>query len=241
MKLAEENSKTVTNNSLFLELYFIQHKRLKFPFLETLGVMSSIVPLEQTIDKVLSESQTEFVNKINSAYDESLNNLESSRSNVERGYSKIINNAQKQSENIKRQIIGASKISARNKQLLLLESSINSVFEKAKEKLSVLNKEKGYESLLMKTLEEGVSVIDSKDVIIECTKNDKNLIIKIMNDFTKKHPDYTVSISDNFFDFIGGIRVKSSNGLMSYDGTIDSKIERVKPIIRKNIAQILRG
>ncbi len=71
--------------------------------------MSSIVPLEQTIDKVLSESRIEFIHKIDSAYNESLNNLESSRSNILQEYSKIINNAQKQSESIKRQILGASK------------------------------------------------------------------------------------------------------------------------------------
>ena len=125
--------------------------------------MSSIVPLEQTIDKVLSESQIEFVNKIDSAYNESLNNLESSRSNILQEYSKIINNTQKQSESIKRQIIGGSKISARNKQLLLLESAVNSVFEKSKEKLYVLSKEKGYESMLYRTLEEGVSAIQTRE------------------------------------------------------------------------------
>jgi V/A-type H+-transporting ATPase subunit E len=203
--------------------------------------MSSIVPLEQTIDKVLSESQIEFIDKIDSAYNESLNNLESSRSNILQEYSKIINNAHKQSESIRRQIIGASKISARNKQLLLLESAVNNVFEKAKEKLYALSKEKGYESMLLRTLEEGVSAIQTRDIVVECNKNDKNLIIKIINDFVKKNLNFKIAVSDSFFDFIGGIRVRSSDGLMSYDGTLDSKLERVKPIIRKNIAQILRG
>jgi V/A-type H+-transporting ATPase subunit E len=203
--------------------------------------MSSIVPLEQTIDKVLSESRIEFINKIDSAYNESLNNLESSRPAIQQEYSKIINNAQKQSESIKRQIIGASKISARNKQLLLLESAVNNVFEKAKEKLYGLSKEKGYESMLLKTLEDYISAIHTRDIIIECNKNDKNVVNKIINDFIKKNTSYKISISDSFFDFVGGIRVRSSDGLMSYDGTIDSRLERVKPIIRKNIAQILRA
>jgi V/A-type H+-transporting ATPase subunit E len=121
-----------------------------------------------------------------------------------------------------------------------LESAVNNVFEKSKEKLYVLGKEKGYESMLYRTLEEGVSAIPTRDIIIECNKNDKNLITKIINDFVKKNVNYKISVSDSFFDFIGGIRVRSSDGLMSYDGTIESKLERVKPIIRKNIAQILR-
>jgi vacuolar-type H+-ATPase subunit E/Vma4 len=28
---------------------------------------------------------------------------------------------------------------------------------------------------------------------------------------------------------------------MTYDNTLDSRIERLKPLIRKNIAQMLRG
>ena len=203
--------------------------------------MSSIVPLEQTIDKVLSESRIEFINKIDSAYNESLNNLESSRPAIQQEYSKIINNAQKQSESIKRQTIGASKISARNKRLLLLESAVNNVFENAKEKLGGLSREKGYESMLLRTLEECVSAIHMRDIIIECNKNDKIIVNKIISDFTKKNINYKIAISDSFFDFVGGIRVRSSDGLMSYDGTIDSRLERVKPIIRKNIAQILRA
>jgi V/A-type H+-transporting ATPase subunit E len=203
--------------------------------------MSSIVSLERTIDKVLSETQTEFVEKINSAYENSLKNLDSSHSVIEQEYFKIINNAQKQSENIKRQIIGSSKISARNKQLLLLESAVNRVFEKAKEKLSIINKEKGYESMVMKVLEEGLSVIASKDIVIECNNADKNMVNKIIGDYAKTNRDYKITISGNSFNFIGGIRVKSADGLMGYDGTIDSKVERIKPIIRKNIAQLLRG
>jgi len=95
--------------------------------------------------------------------------------------------------------------------------------------------------MIMKVLEEGLSVIASKDMVIECNNNDKNMVNKIISDYTKTNGDYRITISQNSFNFIGGIRVKSADGLMSYDGTIDSKIERIKPIIRKDIAQLLRG
>ena len=48
-------------------------------------------------------------------------------------------------------------------------------------------------------------------------------------------------MSDQHTDVLGGIRIKSSDGIMTYDNTLDSRIERLKPLIRKNIAQMLRG
>jgi V/A-type H+-transporting ATPase subunit E len=51
----------------------------------------------------------------------------------------------------------------------------------------------------------------------------------------------TARVSDQYIDVLGGIRIKSSDGTMTYDNTLDSRIERLKPLIRKNIAQMLRG
>jgi V/A-type H+-transporting ATPase subunit E len=39
---------------------------------------------------------------------------------------------------------------------------------------------------------------------------------------------------------MGGFRIKSTDGTVTLDNTINSRIERLKPLIRKNIANILR-
>jgi V/A-type H+-transporting ATPase subunit E len=49
------------------------------------------------------------------------------------------------------------------------------------------------------------------------------------------------TVSDQHIDVLGGVRIKSADGTMSYDNTLDSRIERLKPLIRKNIVQMLRG
>jgi V/A-type H+-transporting ATPase subunit E len=48
-------------------------------------------------------------------------------------------------------------------------------------------------------------------------------------------------VSEQHIDVLGGIRIKSADGTMTYDNTLDSRIEGLKPLIRKNIAQMLRG
>jgi V/A-type H+-transporting ATPase subunit E len=78
-------------------------------------------------------------------------------------------------------------------------------------------------------------------VVIECNKNDVEQVKKIMAEISKRMPKLQAEISDQPISAIGGVRVRSSDGAMSFDNTLDSRIERLKPLIRKNIARMLRG
>jgi V/A-type H+-transporting ATPase subunit E len=81
--------------------------------------MSTSSALERTVDKVLSQKEADLITQIDSAYQEALTNIESSRSKLEAEYLRIVEGAKKQAENLKRQIVGSSRLAARNKQLLL--------------------------------------------------------------------------------------------------------------------------
>ena len=204
--------------------------------------MSSISPLERTIDKVLSQREADLIEQIDSAYRESINNLESSKSALDAEYTKIISLARKQAENLKRQIVGSSRLLARNKQLILIERAVNDVFEKARAKLSALNNEReNYVALIKKMLNEGVSEIPSEELIVECNIRDRELVQMVTEEISRKNNKIRIRLSDESLNVIGGIRIMSADRLMSYDNTLDSHIERLKPLIRKDIAQMLRG
>jgi V/A-type H+-transporting ATPase subunit E len=204
--------------------------------------MSSISPLERTIDKVLSQREADLIEQIDSAYKESIDNLEASKSALDAEYTKIISLSQKQAENLKRQIIGSSRLVARNKQLILIERAVNDVFEKAKAKLSSLNDEgENYGTLIKKMLKEAVSEIPSEELIVECNTKDRELVKIAIEEISRENNKIRMTLSDESLNVIGGIRIMSSDRSMSYDNTLDSRIERLKPLIRKDIAQMLRG
>src|SRR5262245_16986734 len=121
--------------------------------------MSSSSPLERTIDKVLSQKENELNSKIGSAYQESLSNLDSSKSTLNSEYAVIIQNARKQAENLKRQIIGSSRLASRNNQLILIEDSVTTVFEMTRKRLLSLRNEPNYEKLMKQALLNGHSEI----------------------------------------------------------------------------------
>ena len=201
---------------------------------------SSPTPLERTIDQVITTKESELLTQLNKSYLESINNIDLSKSRIEGEYENIISNAEKKAENLKRQVIGSSKLSARNKELVLLEHAVNDVYVKAKEKLGLNSEQPNYRNMLIKTLDESIPNLGTSDVIIECLKRDveffKKQIESLSQNFNKK-----IKVQSNLKNSLGGFKIKSSDGTVTLDNTIDSRIERLKPLIRKNIAQILRG
>lgn len=203
--------------------------------------MSSSSSLERTINKVISQAEADFITQIDSSFQESLKNLAASRTKLEAEYNRILEGARKQGDNLKRQIVGSSRLSARNRQLVLIESAVNDTFEKAKKILASSNKENSYRILMRKILKDSVTMIDSDQVIVECNKNDSELVEKAISDSFNDNNKIKIKISDHPLNAIGGIRLTSADGSMTFDNTLDSRIERLKPLIRKNIAQMLRG
>ena len=202
--------------------------------------MSSNSALERTINKVLSQKEADLISQIDVAYQDSLKNLEASKGKLEAERTKIIESSKKQAENLKRQIVGSSRLAARNKELVMIETDVNEAFEKAKTNLANSGNDSSYKALMAKIVEDSLPSVGSDEVIIECTKNDVELVKKIVADLSKKSK-IKARVSDQPINALGGIKVKSADGTMSFDNTIDSRLERLKPLIRKNIARMLRG
>jgi V/A-type H+/Na+-transporting ATPase subunit E len=195
--------------------------------------------LERTIDKVLSQKESALISEIDSALRNSLKNLESSKSSLQVEYDNIIESSIKQAENLKRQIIGSSTLNARNKELVIIESAIDEIFNKAKEKLAQSNNEKNYENLISRMIEDTAAKLGS-EIIIQCNKTDLKLVKKISSEISTDRK-MKITVSDEIIDIIGGIKATSVDGTMSLDNTLDSSIASLKPLIRKDIVQLLRG
>ena len=199
----------------------------------------SLNSLERTIDKVLSQKESALISEIDSALQNSLKNLESSKGSLQVEYTNIIESSKKQAENLKRQIIGSSTLNARNKELVIIESAIDEIFNKAKEKLAKGNNEKDYEKLLTRMIQDSVAKLGS-EIIIQCNNVDLKLVKKISSQ-ESSDKKLKITVSDQAIDIIGGIKAASVDGTMTLDNTLDSNIETLKPLIRKDIVQLLRG
>ena len=192
--------------------------------------MTSSPALENTVDKILNQSENELISSLKQSLDDSKNTLSNSLSSLEQEYDRIISDGKKEADKLQKQIIGSASLEARNKQLLLVEDSVEKVFTKALEKLNDLVRNEDYTKLVTQILNESVKGLATSDVIVECNSKDKSVVQSILSKF----PGAT--LSSNTINCLGGVIVKSKDGSMSFDNTIDARIERLKPLIRKDIA-----
>ena len=192
--------------------------------------MTSEPKLEKTIEKILSQSEVEILASLKTSYDESLETLSKLQSSLEQDYNKILDEGRKESDKIEKQIIGSSDLESRNKQLLLVEESVVKVFDKAIEKIEATSRNENYSKLITTLLDESTEALGTTEVTVYTNSKDQDVVKPLLSKYSGSE------LSSETIDCLGGVEVKSKDGSMTFNNTIDSRLERMKPLIRKEIA-----
>lgn len=192
--------------------------------------MGSNSALEHTIDKILTQTEKDILSNIRSSLSESKQILDDSVPKLEREYDKIISDGKKEADKIEKQLVGSSDLEARNNKLLVLEKAVDNVFAKAIEQISNMARSDDYSNLIKTLLDESTKILGTTKVIIYTNSKDKSTVQSLLS----KYPG--AELSPETIDCLGGITVKSKEGAMKFDNTLDARIQRMKPLIRKEIA-----
>ena len=193
-------------------------------------VLTTNLALEGTIDKILKNTENDVLSSLKSALDDSQQSLDDSITKLESEYDKIVSDGKKEADKIEKQIVGGSDIEARNKQLLALESSVDRVFTTALEQISNSDRTGDYANLIKTLLDESTRVLGTSEVIVFTNSKDKDAVQSTLSSFPGSE------LSSETIDCLGGVKIQSKDGSMKFDNTIDARIERLKPLIRKEIA-----
>ena len=192
--------------------------------------LTSNSALESTIDKILKNTEHDILANIKTGLDESQQNLDNAIPRLESEYDKIISDGKKEADKIEKQITGSSDIEARNKQLMALEEAVDNVFSSALDQIANTDRSGDYSNLIKTLIEESTKVLNTSEISISTNAKDKDVVRSVLSQFSG------AELSSETIDCLGGIKVKSKDGAMTFDNTIDARIERLKPLIRKEIA-----
>ena len=192
--------------------------------------MPSNSAIESTIDQVLDRNSSEFSTSLKASLEEAQKTLSDSLPMLEEEYEKIISGGKKEADKIAKQIVGSSDLATRNNALLLVQESADKVIEKAKEKIQNMDRNSEYSNLITKLLTEATEALNTSDVIVYTNSKDKEVVQSAMSNISG------AEMSDELIVCMGGVKVTSKDGSMSFDNTIDARIELLKPLIRKDIA-----
>jgi len=192
--------------------------------------LTSDPKLERTVDKILNQTEVEILTSLKNSFDESIETLSKSQSSLEQEYDKTVDEGRKESEKIEKQIVGSSDLESRNKQLLLVEESVEKVFDKAIEKIKATNRNEEYSKLITTLLNEATEALGTTEVMIYTNSKDQDVVKQTLSKYSG------AELSSETIDCLGGVEIKSKDGSMAFNNTIDARIERLKPLIRKEIA-----
>jgi len=186
--------------------------------------------LEQAIDKIIKKTEKEILLDLKNSGSDSKQTLDNSLPKLEQEYDKIISDGKKEADKIEKQIVGSSDLKVRNKQLLLLEEGVDKAFSKALDQIANTDRSGDYSNLIKTLLDESTKILGTTEVTVFTNTKDKDVVQSALSKFSG------AKLSSDTIDCLGGIIIKSKDGTMTFDNTIDARIERMKPLIRKEIA-----
>ncbi len=182
--------------------------------------------LEQAIDKIVKKTEKEILSDLENSGADSKQTLDNSLPKLEQEYDKIISDGNKQAKKIEKQIVGSSDLEARNKELMVLEEAVDKVFSEALDQIT----SDDHSNLIKTLLDESTKILGTSDVTVFTNAKDKDVVQSVLSQFSG------AELTSDTIDCLGGVIVKSKDGAMTFDNTIDARIERLKPLIRKEIA-----
>ena len=153
---------------------------------------------------------------------------------------KILENGKKQSEMRYQQIISEAKMNARRAKLGAKEEVIEAAFNQAtgelKEKAAEGNND--YKDSLSKMIKEAADEIGGDDLIIQLNEADTNAFKQELSSDTFELEGIKFQLGEPI-KTIGGAILKTSNGDIEVNNTIEARLERYKSILRSEVANVL--
>jgi V/A-type H+-transporting ATPase subunit E len=156
---------------------------------------------------------------------------------------KILENGKKQSDMRYQQIISEAKMNARRAELGAKEEVIDAAFNQAIGELKVKasSGDEEYTDSLSKMIKEAADEIGGDDLILQLNEADTQ---KFKDDLSSQGADSFEIEGIKFtlgepIDAIGGAVLKTANGDIEVNNTIEARLERFRSILRSEVAGIL--
>ncbi len=111
-----------------------------------------------------------------------------------------------------------------------MEEGVDKVFSKALDQIANTNRSGDYSNLIKTLLDEATKILGTTEVTVFTNDKDKDVVKSALTKFSG------AKLSSDTIDCLGGIIIKSKDGTMTFDNTINARVERLKPLIRKEIA-----
>jgi V/A-type H+-transporting ATPase subunit E len=200
---------------------------------------------EKIVSSIMSNAQVKADTILGKAEEENNSILEKGREEALQEKEKILEDAKKQSNMKYQQLISEAKMNSRRMELEAREEVIEDSFKKAEEKLEEIASSDSveYKESLKNIVTEAAAEIGGGDIIVLLKESDvakiKDSLPKIAEEVKgKTGKDTTLEIGGDI-KTIGGAVVKTRNGEIEVNNTIEARMLRFKKDLRSKVAAVL--
>lgn len=200
---------------------------------------------EKIVSSIMSDAQFKADSKLEEAENESKSILEEGEKIADMEKDKILDDGKKLSAMRYQQIISESKMNSRRMELEAREEVIDKSFKMAEEKLTKISSSESAEYIesLKNIINEAALEIGGGELIVLLKSEDvakiADSISSIENVVIEKTGNETkLEIGENI-NTIGGAIVKTKNGDIEVNNTIEARMLRFKKSLRSEVARIL--
>jgi vacuolar-type H+-ATPase subunit E/Vma4 len=195
--------------------------------------------LSAIANEVLEDVGKEAENIIQEAEARAKDTLKMAKEEADQTYITIVGEADVKTQAEKRRIESLTDVEARNRLLQTKEALVDEVFERVVAKLQELVKTEGYHEYLPRLIEEAAQKMDSKNLIVHLNAADKAWLTQDKLSQLSEKLRVNLRIAKEPEHCLGGCRIQTPKGDVTYDNTLESRLEQRRPELRMKAAKIM--
>ncbi|MAH21662.1 MAG: hypothetical protein CMO12_02490 [Thaumarchaeota archaeon] len=193
---------------------------------------------QNILDKVTDEAVSEIRKLLEEGEKSAIDILSSSGSRALEEAANIIATAEREGVSLERRVLGRAEMAARNKSLQLIEETVEKTFKIALERISSDRSEASYRKSLVALISEGVDALGGNELVVAANSSSQKSLKTAVGQVEKLRK-IRIKIDRAIVDTKGGVVMRSIDGSRQYDNTVEARLLRLKPLLRRQIVQLI--
>ncbi len=193
------------------------------------------VPLSKVINEVLQDALMNGLKVLDQAEAEALEVVNRVEREVMQELAQIEEAGKASRQASVQRILSTAEIQSKNMAIAAVEEEVNKIFESVLEKIAKESGTPEFKKVLTRLLDETVQVM-GRDIVVETNEVALPLLREVV---AEKKYGVKVVVSGKPAPIKAGLRATSVDGSMRYDNSVEARLERLKPVLRTEIAKML--
>lgn len=152
----------------------------------------------------------------------------------------ILERAQQDAERLRSQAVATAQLKARTLQLEHREKLLDKVFDTARERLSTIQKRSDYDKVAAQLLREAIAQLNASSAEVRADEATERFLKSTAVDKVSKELDAQISFGKPL-ESGTGLVVSASDGHLTYDNTVETRLSRLQNSLRSAVYQVLMG